>query len=150
MALVALYQADVMDESPRDTLAVQQREAAAEGRGDDPDGLAESIVDAYATHGGVIDRLLRESGSRWDLERMAATDRAVLRVAVAEMLFVGGVPEAVSINEAIELAKDYGGDQAGKFVNGVLDATRKRIAARNEEPPEALTPPPDTDGVHPS
>jgi len=143
-ALVALYQADVMDEPLRDTFAAH----LAAGEVADPDGLAGRIVDAYATHHGAVDRLIRESGARWELERMAATDRAVLRMALAELLFVPGVPAAVTINEAIELAKDYGGDAAGKFVNGVLDAARRKIAAaHDDEVEDAAAPPPEADGA---
>jgi N utilization substance protein B len=58
----------------------------------------------------------------------------VLRLAVVELLFVPGVPDPVSINEAIDLAKRYGGDGSGGFVNGVLDAIRRRIAERRAEP----------------
>lgn len=60
---------------------------------------------------------------------MAATDRAVLRLAVVELLLVPGVPEPVTINEAVEIAKRYGGDESGSFVNGVLDAIRRRVVA---------------------
>jgi transcription antitermination protein NusB len=65
---------------------------------------------------------------------MATTDRAVLRLAVVELLFVPGVPDPVTINEAIDLAKRYGGDGSGGFVNGVLDAIRRRIDERRAEP----------------
>jgi len=64
---------------------------------------------------------------------MAATDRAVLRLAVVELIFVPGVPDPVTINEAIEIAKRYGGDESGRFVNGVLDAIRRRIDERIAE-----------------
>lgn len=61
---------------------------------------------------------------------MTATDRAVIRLAVVELLFMPGVPEPVTINEAVEIAKRYGGDESGHFVNAVVDAVRKRASER--------------------
>ena len=67
-----------------------------------------------------IDALLVERADNWTLERMAVTDRNILRIGAYEMLH-GGTPERVAINEAVELAKRYGARQSPHFVNGVLD-----------------------------
>ncbi len=58
---------------------------------------------------------------------MKSTDRAVIRLAVVELFFTPGIPEPVTINEAIEIAKRYGGEESGHFVNGVVDAVRRRM-----------------------
>ena len=74
-----------------------------------------------------IDRLLGTHAQNWRVERMAVIDRIVLRLAVYEMLADPGTPPKVVINEAIELARTYTGDEAVGFVNGVLDSVRKEL-----------------------
>lgn len=82
---------------------------------------AEALVQGVCAKRADIDRRLATSSDNWALERMPAVDRAILRVAVYEMLYVRDVPVSVAINEAVELAKLYGGeDDSSKFVNGVL------------------------------
>ncbi len=71
-----------------------------------------------------IDGLIAAAAVNWRLRRIAVADRNVLRLAVCEMLFVDDVPDEVAINEAVEIAKRFGGDDSPSFVNGVLDAVR--------------------------
>jgi N utilization substance protein B len=79
-----------------------------------------SLLAGVRKHRGEIDKLLIERADNWTLERMAVTDRNILRLGAYEMLH-GGTPERVAINEAVELAKRYGAKQSPLFVNGVLD-----------------------------
>jgi N utilization substance protein B len=79
-----------------------------------------SLLAGVRKHRAEIDKLLIERADNWTLERMAVTDRNILRLGAYEMLH-GGTPERVAINEAVELAKRYGGKQSPHFVNGVLD-----------------------------
>ena len=79
-----------------------------------------SLIAGVRKHRAEIDKLLLERADNWTLERMAVTDRNILRLGAFEMLH-GGTPERVAINEAVELAKRYGGKQSPQFVNGVLD-----------------------------
>ncbi len=74
-----------------------------------------------------IDTLLIDSLDNWRLERLAIVDRNVLRLAVYEFLYETGTPPVVVIDEAIELAKRFGGEDSGQFVNGILDALRKKL-----------------------
>lgn len=67
-----------------------------------------------------IDSLINQISDGWTTGRMAKTDLAIIRVAVAEMLYVEDVPKAVAINEAVELAKTYGTDDSRKFINAIL------------------------------
>lgn len=76
-----------------------------------------------------VDRSLRRSLENWRLDRLAAMDRAVLRIGATELLYVEDVPPKVAIQEAIHLAEAYGGDESPGFVNGVLDALYKRVSA---------------------
>ncbi len=72
----------------------------------------------------AIDGLIRDASLKWEISRMAAVDRNVLRLAVSELTGGGGIPVRVILDEAIELAKKYGGDESGTFVNGILDRVR--------------------------
>lgn len=74
-----------------------------------------------------IDALLMQSLDNWRLERLALVDRNVLRLAAFELLKEAGTPPIVVIDEAIELAKRFGGEDSGQFVNGILDALRKKL-----------------------
>ena len=82
--------------------------------------FARSLLAGVRKHRAEIDRLLVERADNWTLERMAVTDRNILRLGAYEMLH-GGTPDRVAINEAVELAKRYGAKQSPHFVNGVLD-----------------------------
>jgi len=71
-----------------------------------------------------IDALISSAGSHWRLSRIAPTDRNLLRIAVFEMTLMEDVPPQVAINEAVEIAKRFGGDESPRFINGILDAVR--------------------------
>jgi N utilization substance protein B len=74
-----------------------------------------------------IDRLLAAALQNWDLRRLGAVDRAILRLAVAEMLVHPDIPAAVTINEAIEIARSLATAESARFANGVLDRVRKEL-----------------------
>lgn len=73
-----------------------------------------------ATHRADVDTLIVKNAPEWPLEQIAAIDRAVLRLGIYEVLWSDEVPPKVAINEAVEIAKQYGGENSGSFVNGVL------------------------------
>ncbi len=75
-----------------------------------------------------IDSILEKHTANWQIERMAVVDRNILRMAVAELRTGKEVPFRVVIDEAVELAKEYSGDESGKFVNGVIDAVFHEMA----------------------
>ena len=77
-----------------------------------------------------IDQLITDAASNWRLARIAATDRNLLRIAIYEMLDVDDVPPQVAINEAVEIAKRFAGEDSPKFINGVLDAVRVNLLAK--------------------
>jgi len=76
------------------------------------------------------DALIADTAERWRPERMAVIDRLILRLSVTELLRQEGPPPAVIINEALELARTFSTEEAVKFINGMLDAIRKKIEAR--------------------
>jgi transcription antitermination protein NusB len=86
---------------------------------------ARTLVQAAVGNLAVIDECLTRHAANWELKRMAALDRNVLRLAVAELFYFTEVPFKVVIDEAVELAKTYGTDESGRFVNGILDSIHK-------------------------
>ena len=85
--------------------------------------LAEGTAETVAT----LDPLIAEAASTWRVERMNVVDRLILRLAIFEFLREPDTPASVIINEAIELARSFSSDEAVPFVNGVLDAVRRRL-----------------------
>jgi len=81
-----------------------------------------------------LDRLVREHSENWRLERLAAVDRSILRVALFELLHHPETPPAAVINEALEIARRFSGEDSVEFVNGVLDGIRKTLPARPAKP----------------
>ena len=89
---------------------------------------AEELVYGVVAHRDDIDARLETTSENWALDRMPVVDRAILRLAVYEMLYAEDVPVSVAINEAVELAKAYGGeDDSSRFVNGVLGRIARTI-----------------------
>ncbi|MGB2696333.1 MAG: transcription antitermination factor NusB [Candidatus Zixiibacteriota bacterium] len=74
-----------------------------------------------------IDNMIRECVRNWDINRLAIIDKNVIRMGISELLFFSDIPQKVSIDEAIELAKKYGSEDSGSFVNGVLDHIAKNL-----------------------
>lgn len=118
-ALEVLYRLDLVGDEPEHTIAeILLRKNPSE----EAETYLRRLVDSVLGNQQEIDAALRRHLSRWRLERLTVLDRAILRLAAAEILFFDDVPPKVSINEAVEVAKKYGDDDAGKFVNGVLDS----------------------------
>jgi N utilization substance protein B len=72
-----------------------------------------------------IDAVIKQRSKNWTPERLAVIDRAILRLAVFEMLFMDDIPDVVTIDESIELGKTFGGENSGQFINGILDSVKK-------------------------
>jgi transcription antitermination protein NusB len=79
-----------------------------------------------------IDKSIQERAANWEMKRMAVIDRNIIRLAVAEMTFSSDVPVKVVIDEAVELAKTFGSDDSGKFVNGVIDSIHKKTKGQKK------------------
>jgi N utilization substance protein B len=91
--------------------------------------FCQGLVSGVLEKTDAVDGALREHTQNYELDRLSAVDRNILRLAVHEMLHCDDIPPVVSINEAIDIAKKYGTEESGRFVNGVLDkikATLKR------------------------
>ena len=81
--------------------------------------------------------MIREHAENWRLERMAAVDRSILRVAVYELLHCPETPPRAVINEALEIARRFSGEGSVEFVNGILDTIQKSLPAAQAPPPQA-------------
>ena len=134
-----LFQLDVTDDDPGKVLP------AFWNRSRSPDAVmafTEHLVRGTWEHRRLIDAVLQRSSEHWKIRRMPIVDRNVLRMATFELLNPGEVPAAVIIDEAIEVAKRYGNEDSGSFVNGVLDGVRKRLEAGELVGPAQLCQPP--------
>ncbi|HYJ32188.1 MAG TPA: transcription antitermination factor NusB [Candidatus Binatia bacterium] len=118
LAFRACYQSDVTGE-PMDRCLGEILDEV--GPADDTRSFAASLIESLSAHVAEVDAAVSRIARNWPLGRMAATDRSVIRVAAAELLYHGDTPTRVALDEAIEIAKKYGMDTSGSFVNGILD-----------------------------
>lgn len=81
-----------------------------------------ALVSKTVEHVAEIDKIISQKVQRWELSRIAVVDKNLLRLAICELLYFDDIPQKVSINEAIELAKIYSTAESGRFVNGILDS----------------------------
>lgn len=123
-ALQMLYQRDITGVSTK-RIITDESFSTEDGV---PDEYARGLASGVEEHIDEIDAVLGEVSEHWAVSRMPLVDRNILRVAVYEIRFEESVPPSVAINEAVELAKVYGGEDSSKFINGVLG----RIADRWE------------------
>jgi N utilization substance protein B len=100
--------------------------SGADGAPESVRAFAEELVRSTIAQISAIDPIIAETAEHWRLSRMAALDRIILRLAIGEFLN-GSTPRNVVINEALELAKTFSGDESAKFVNGILDAVKKKL-----------------------
>lgn len=123
-ALQVLYQSEILG-IPADTV-IETGQVPEEAV---TNGYARTLVLGVAGHKSELDRLIGASSQNWAIDRMPVIDRSVLRLAIYEMRYVKDVPASVTINEAVELAKEFGGeDDSHRFVNGVLGRLARESA----------------------
>jgi N utilization substance protein B len=116
-ALHILYQREITDQ-PLGRILADGTFNVEDG---EPTDYCRDVVLGVEAHQARIDRLIEETSENWTLSRMPLVDRNILRLAVFEMLYRDeDVPDSVAINEAVEMAKVYGGEDSSKFVNGIL------------------------------
>ena len=104
--------------------------------GDKARQFAEELIKGVESKKEELDGLIRKYAEHWDVKRMGAVDRNVMRVALYEMIHRPDIPPVVSINEAVDIAKDLSGGESGKFVNGILD----RACKEQDRPARAIAP----------
>ena len=125
LALQLLYQYELTEASPEEMQAgFEEWRNAGEGIRAFADALLRGTLERL----DAIDEELGRQTTHWRLERLAAVDRNILRLAMFELIYETDTPHAVVIDEAIEIAKKFGAKDSGRFVNGVLDGFVKRKA----------------------
>lgn len=119
IALQVLYQVDAskidVDEAIelfRDNFGIPQETGE----------FSEQLIRYTLSHIEEIDDLITNCSEHWSLERMSIVDKNILRMAVCEFLYCDDIPPKVTLNEAIDIGKNYGSDNSGSFINGILDA----------------------------
>lgn len=123
VALQTLYEEDFRKECEDKGFSLAQvlaRNIARYQETIDDKKFIEDLVNGVAARQAEIDDIIRPVAPEWPIEQIARIDRTILRIGVYELLFTAEVPPKVAINEAVELAKAFGGDNSSKFVNGVL------------------------------
>jgi N utilization substance protein B len=119
-AIDLLYGADMREISLNAAIAMEAERAAAQPDREASWSYAREIVEGIAEHGDEIDELIETYAKGWTINRMPATDRAIVRIGIWEILFNDSVPDSVAISEAVEAAKSLSTEDSGGFVNGLL------------------------------
>jgi N utilization substance protein B len=126
LALKVLFQ---LEHSPGDDVnEALAYHAAEDGPGGEEDMFARELVHGVIEHQAELDEVIRNASRNWKLEQMGRVDRIVLRIAIYEITIARNVPVKAAINESIELAKTFSGDESGRFVNGVLGKVAETVA----------------------
>ena len=122
LALKVLFQLEGAGDDPENVLLYHAAEGAAT---EEVTNFARQLVQGVIDNREKLDTIVGEASEHWRLEQMAKVDRVILRIAVYEIAIDRKVPTKAAINESIELAKTFSGEEAGRFVNGILG----RVAA---------------------
>jgi len=122
LALKVLFQLEGTGDDPAEVLRYHASESAAT---EDVAGFAGQLVRGVMANQEKLDAIISETSEHWKLEQLAKVDRIILRIAIYEIAIDRRVPTKAAINESIELAKTFSGDESGRFVNGILG----RVAA---------------------
>lgn len=119
IAFEALYEIDSVGHKAEDVL---NRLLADAGLSEENNAFVRELVSGVIKNQQEIDQNIKKFATAWPIEQIAVVDRNILRLAIFELLFDNKVPVKVAINEAVELAKSFGGDNSARFVNGVLSS----------------------------
>jgi len=139
IVLQSLYEWDFYKQK-EDLPAILERNLNEFGPGIDEPEFAWKLLKGIIEHKEEIDGIIEKAAPDWPLEQIAVVDRNALRIGLYELLYSDRkeVPPKVAINEAIEIAKNYGGPNSGKFINGVLGTVYRELGepGKDDQPPE--------------
>ncbi|MDD4169034.1 MAG: transcription antitermination factor NusB [Desulfotomaculaceae bacterium] len=116
-ALQVLFQVDLGNAEPAKAFKNLDENFGALNENKD---FARMLVDGTLAHLEAIDQVIAGISKDWDIKRMANVDRNIMRLALYEIYYCKDIPNSVSINEAVEMGKSFGGEVSGKFINGIL------------------------------
>lgn len=137
ITLEILYEIDIVNHAPAE---VMERRYNAEDLDEDGLEFSTKLVEGVINNQAIMDLLIERYAPEWPLDQMAVIDRNVLRIAIYEFLIDDETPVKVAINEAVELAKEYGSDSAPRFINGVLGSLAEQIPQLRQEIESATQP----------
>lgn len=135
----SLYEWDFNGKKPESLDKIVERNIKEYGPGLEDSSFVWQLINGVKEHLPKIDKIIEKSAPEWPLEQITIVDRNVLRIGLYELLYANKeeVPPKVAINEAIELAKSFGGESSGKFINGVLGTVYKEVGGpETEEKPK--------------
>ena len=129
IAMQSLYEWDFSGKKPDQLEKIVERNIQEFGPGLEDKTFVWQLIEGVVSRIADIDKIIEEAAPEWPIEQITIIDRNVLRIGLYELLYSNKdeVPPKVAINEAIELAKTFGGESSGKFINGVLGTVYKQI-----------------------
>ncbi|MFC1598506.1 transcription antitermination factor NusB [Patescibacteria group bacterium] len=132
LAMQTLYQWDFSGLDDKELKNILQYNLGEFAPGFSDEGFAQHLIDGVMKNKKEIDKLIGKYATEWPIEQITIVDRNILRIGIYELKLDPDIPSKVAINEAIEVAKTYGGESSGKFVNGVLGAIFKEMEKKGE------------------
>ncbi len=132
LAMQTLYQWDFNGAQEKNLDKILEQNMADFAPGFDDEGFTKHLIEGVLKNKKEIDELIRKYATEWPLEQITIIDRNILRIGIYELKYDPDIPSKVAINEAIEVAKTFGGESSGKFVNGVLGAIYKEMEKNGE------------------
>ena len=133
IAMQALFEWDFRKQSTEILPLIIDRDLKEFGPGLDETEFAKKIIEDVQKNIKDIDELISQYAPQWPIEQITIIDRNILRIGIYELKFNNEVPPKVAINEAIELAKNFGGPASGRFINGVLGAIYKDMLSAEQK-----------------
>ena len=132
IAMQSLYEWDFYNRNKEELKEIAKRNIKEFGPGLESDELVWEIVDGVVKNLTKLDKIIGKAAPEWPVEQITIVDRNVLRIGLFELLYSDPekVPPKVAINEAIELAKTFSGENSGKFINGVLGTVYKQMDSK--------------------
>ncbi|MBC8486092.1 MAG: transcription antitermination factor NusB [Bacteroidetes bacterium] len=116
----------------QDPIEKVKNDLLSEIKEDDKIKFASDFIDIVITNTAILDEMIKSKIEHWEYDRIALVDKIILRMGLSEILYFPEIPPKVSINESIEIAKDYCTKSSGKFVNGILDAILTDLKNENK------------------
>lgn len=132
----SLYEWDFSGKKPEDLKKIVEKNIQEFGPGLEDQTFVWQLITGTVQHISEINKIIEKAAPEWPLDQITIVDRNVLRIGLYELIFGNKdeVPPKVAINEAIELAKTFGGESSGKFINGVLGTVYKSLSPAVKEP----------------
>lgn len=131
--LQSLYEWDFYNKK-EDFIKIFERNMAEFGSGVDEPEFGWKLANGVIKHLDELDKIIKTAAPQWPIDQLPIVDKNVLRIGLFELIYAdrNEIPEKVAINEAIELAKNFGGESSGKFINGVLGTVFKELENKSK------------------